>query len=144
MFTFFKGFWKKSVDQSGAISGSLNFQVTKSLEITCSNHQRPKTTNPHKKVQRFGFSTNKTLSKSLHRWRDNQNCQKLHQIDLHFFSEKCEHSAKISISCNFFVSRWILLKSGLRGSTRFLFRFLFLVFQCYHAIANLLQSLHYN
>ena len=71
-----------------------------------------------------------------------RNCTRLMNT---FFSkpfEKCEHSAKISISCNFFVSRWILLKSGLRGSTRFLFRFLFLVFRCYHAIANLLQTLH--
>ena len=61
-----------------------------------------------------------------------------------FFSnsfEKCRHLAKISISCNFFVSRWILPGVGLRSSTRILFRFLFLVFQCYHAVAYLLQSL---
>ena len=139
---FLKGFEKKVSDILVQFLAVLNFYAIKTLVDSCSNHQRPKTTNTHTKVQRFGFSRNKKVSKSLHRWRNNQNCQKLHQRVRHFFSEKCEHSAKISISCNFFVSRWILLKSGLRSSTRFLFRFLFLGFQCYHAIANLLQSLN--
>ena len=53
------------------------------------------------------------------------------------------HPAKFSFSCHFFVSRWILLRVGdldLINLVEF-FCFLFLGFQCYHAVANLLQSL---
>ena len=78
--------------------------------------------------ERANSKSTKKLAKSCKNWFSN------------FFPnsfEKCRHLVKFSISCNFVVSRWILPGVGLRKSTMILFRFLFLVFQCYHAVAYL-------
>ena len=122
-------------------------------EITDSIHQRPKMTNMKEKFSNSDFLQ---IKNPPNPFTDDEipfaqsSDQKLSEIAPNrtdtFFSkpfEKCEHFEQFSFSCHFVVSRWILLGVGDLISLVEFFRFLFLVFQCYHTVANLLQSLLY-